>query len=205
VVVVGGGRGPVIRPDKWKWLDGGKSCGQSCRRWRTTQASSWAVIEVSARDQPASRTPRDTTRSLQAAYFDPPTPCAAPRFPLLCCSISVPCLNPHPSLSPPYAGSPFRELSQITSPPASLVRLTFAPPILIRLFALLCMALSFHPHPLTAFCMFSEYPHPSPLIPHITSLQPITLHHGAESSLVAAPVEQQHHLWPQRQQHRIWS
>jgi hypothetical protein len=170
VVQVEGQRVAAIRPAICKSLDASKSCGQSCRRFAgcgqgclegcsTMQASAWAVIEDSARDQPASRTPRDTTRSSQAAHLHPPTPCAAPPFVLHCCSISAPGINPHQSLSPSCAGSPFRELSQITAPPALLVRLTFTLLPRSYLYACLrCMALSFHPHPLIRFCMFSKYP-----------------------------------------------
>ena len=101
----------------------------------------------------------NTTRSSQAAHLHPPTPCAAPPFVLHCCSISAPGINPHQSLSPSCAGSPFRELSQITAPPALLVRLTFTLLPRSYLYACLrCMALSFHPHPLIRFCMFSKYP-----------------------------------------------
>jgi hypothetical protein len=163
-----GQRVAAIRPAMCTSLDAGKSRGQRCGRLAgcdqgcfggcsTMQASSWAVIEDSASDQPASTTPRDTTRSVQAAHLHPPTPCAAPPFALLCCSHAAAAINPHRSLSPPGAGSPFRELSRITAPPASRVRLTFTPLLPSYLYACLrCMALSFNPHPLARFCMLSQ-------------------------------------------------
>ena len=108
VVQVEGQRVAAIRRAMGKSLDADKSCGQSCRRFAgigqgrfvgcsTMQASSWAMIEDSARDQPASRTPRDTSRSSQAAHLHAPTPCAAPPFALHCSSNSARGINPHPS------------------------------------------------------------------------------------------------------------
>lgn len=176
----------IARCGQVRWPAVPAICWMKPRAFCGLQPCPWAVIEDSARDQPASRTPRDNC-SVQAAYFVSPTPCAAPRFALHCCSKSAACINPRRSLSPPCAGSPFRELSQIAAPPASLVRLTLT----LYLYAcLLCMALSCHPHPHLGFCMFSQYPiHPISLIPHCPSLQDITLHHGAQPTLAAAPVE----------------